>query len=188
MTTNSNEFSRKYIGHYGLRTKQLPEMVDWYKKFLDAEIQHDMGFGAFMTFDDDHHRIVIFTTDDTEDRAANSAGVDHIGIGLPDFVSLVENYERLKTHGIVPTLPVNHGFTTSLYYADPDGNEIELTVDNFPTKDECRAWMRTDRMAAAMKPPTFGDVFDPEELVRMVRSGATREELARIGMPQEVTS
>ena len=178
---NSNEFSKKYISHYGLRTKQLPEMIEWYKKFLDAETQYDMGFGAFMTFDDDHHRIVIFTTDDTEDKIANSAGVDHIGIGLPDFASLVENYERLKAHGIVPTLTVNHGFTTSLYYADPDGNEIEFTVDNFRTKDECRAWMKTDAMVKAMNPPAFGDVFDADELVRMFRDGASHEDLARMG-------
>lgn len=99
MNMNTNEFSRKYFAHYGLRTKHLPEMIDWYKKFLDAEVQHDMGFGVFMTFDEDHHRIVIFTTDDTDDKVANSAGVDHIGIGLPDFASLVENYERLNDVG-----------------------------------------------------------------------------------------
>lgn len=184
MSNNGSEFSKKYIAHYGLRTKRLPEMVEWYGKFLDAEVQHDMGFGKFMTFDDDHHRIVIFTTDDTEDKVANSAGVDHIGIGLPNFASLIENYERLKTHGINPTLPVNHGFTTSLYYADADGNEIELTVDNFQSKAECSGWMKTDEMAAAMKPPTFGDVFDPEELLQMFQAGATHEELARIGQPK----
>ncbi|HVF30537.1 MAG TPA: VOC family protein, partial [Pyrinomonadaceae bacterium] len=164
---------------------QLPEMVEWYKKFLCAEVRHDMGFGSFMTFDDDHHRIVIFTTEDTEDKVANSAGVDHIGIGLPDFASLIENYERLKADGIVPTLPVNHGFTTSLYYQDPDGNEIELTVDNFQTKDECSAWMKTEQMAALMNPPTFGDVFDPEELAQMFHSGASHSEMARIGQAHE---
>jgi catechol-2,3-dioxygenase len=181
--SNGAEFSRKYIAHYGLRTKNLAEMVKWYGKFLDAEVQCDMGFGSFMTFDDDHHRIVIFTTDDTEDKVPNSSGVDHIGIGLPDFTALVENYERLKVLGITPTLPVNHGFTTSLYYADPDGNEIELTVDNFRTKGECATWMRTERMVQAMQPPTFGDVFDPEELVARFRSGASHEDLARIGQP-----
>jgi catechol-2,3-dioxygenase len=111
---NGIEFQKKYIAHYGLRTKNLDAMIDWYKKFLNAEIQHDMGFGAFMTFDNDHHRIVIFTDEDTVDKIAYSAGVDHIGIGLPDFKSLVENYERLKSLGIAPSLPVNHGFTTSL--------------------------------------------------------------------------
>ncbi len=111
---NGSKFSKKYIAHYGLRTKNLATMVEWYRNFLDAEVQHDMGFGSFMTFDQEHHRIVIFTTDDTEDKVANSAGVDHIGIGLPDFASLIENYERLKAHGIMPTLTVNQGFTTSL--------------------------------------------------------------------------
>src|SRR3712207_1416382 len=136
MTNNNQEFSRKYIGHYGVRTKNLEPMVNWPTKFLDAEVRHDVGFGVFMPFDDDHHRIVIFTTDDTQDKVLNSGGIDHIGIGLPDFTALVDNYERLKSHGIMPTLPVNHGFTTSLYYADPDGKEVELTGDNFATKAE----------------------------------------------------
>ena len=179
---NGSEFSRRYIAHYGLRTKNLAEMIDWYEKFLDAKIQHDLGIGAFMTFDDDHHRIVIYTDDDTADKAPNSAGVDHIGIGMPDFRSLIENYERLKALGIEPSLPVNHGFTTSLYYDDPDGNQIELTVDNFRTKAECNEWIRSEKMAAAMKPPNFGELFDPEELARMFHAGASDEELSRIGL------
>lgn len=178
---NGAEFSRKYFSHYGLRTKNLPDMIEWYKKFLDAEVKHDMGFGAFMTFDDDHHRIVIFTEEDVVDKTATTAGVDHIGIGLPDFRSLVENYERLKADGIVPSLPVNHGFTTSLYYDDPDGNQIELTVDNFGTKEQCSEWMRSEKMAVAMQPPNFGELFDPEELARMFHAGASDEELSRIG-------
>lgn len=174
-------FSKKYVSHYGLRVRDLRAMLDWYQKFLDAEIRHDMGFGAFMTFDDEHHRIVIFTTDDTVEKDPKAGGIEHIALGLPDFASLADDYERLKRYGIIPALPVNHGFTTSLYYNDPEGNQIELSVDNFETKDECRAWMQTDDMAEAMKPPNFGDVFDPEELVRMVREGASRAELARLG-------
>ena len=64
MQTNG-EFSRKYVSHYGLRVRNLTGMIEWYQKFLDARIEYDMGFGAFMTFDDEHHRLVIFTTDDT---------------------------------------------------------------------------------------------------------------------------
>jgi catechol-2,3-dioxygenase len=185
METNGSEFSRKYVSHYGLRARKLPEMIEWYQKFLNARVEHDMGFGAFMTFDDEHHRLVIFTTDDTVEKDPNAAGVEHIGIGLPDFKSLTDEYERLKEQNILPSLPVNHGFTTSLYYNDPEGNEIELTVDNFATKEECRQWMHGEKMAAAMTPPTFGDVFDPEEMVRLVRAGASQSELARMGQPTE---
>lgn len=181
--SNGAEFSRKYIAHYGLRTKNLPEMIDWYKRFLGAEVQFEItGFGAFMTFDDDHHRIVIFTEDDIVDKTATTAGVDHIGIGLPDFGSLIEHYERLKKKDINPSIPVNHGFTTSLYYDDPDGNQIELTVDNFETKEQCGEWMRSEKMTAAMVPPNFGNLFDPEELARMFHSGASHEQMSRIGV------
>jgi len=183
MPTNS-EFSKKYVSHYGLRVRDLQKMTDWYGKFLDARIEHDMGFGVFMTFDDEHHRLVIFTTDDTVEKDPNAAGVEHVALGLPDFAGLADHYERLKAYGITPSLPVNHGFTTSLYYTDPEGNQIELSVDNFATKDECRAWMKTETMAQLMEPPNFGDVFDPEELVRLVRGGASQAEIARIGQPE----
>ena len=182
METNA-EFSKKYVSHYGLRVRDLPVMIDWYQKFLDARIEHDMGFGAFMTFDNEHHRLVIFTTDDTVEKDPNAAGVEHIALGIPDFQTLADEYERIKAHGITPTLPVNHGFTTSLYYNDPEGNQIELSVDNFATKDECREWMKSERMTELMAPPNFGDVFDPGELVRLVRSGASQADLARIGQP-----
>ena len=187
MNSNGSEYSRKYVSHYGLRTSpsKLTEVVEWYKNFLDARVQFDLGFGAFMTFDDEHHRLVIFCDDSTVDKDPNSAGVEHVGIGLPNFAALADEYERLKDRGILPSLPVNHGFTTSLYYRDPDNNEIELTVDNFETKDECTAWMKGDKMAAAMQPPTFGDVFDPEDMVRLVRNGAPQSELATLGQPSE---
>lgn len=177
------EFSKKYVSHYGLRVRDLAKMTEWYQTFLEARIEHDMGFGVFMTFDDEHHRMVIFTDEATVEKDPNAAGVEHVALGLPDFASLVENYERLKAHGIIPMLPVNHGFTTSLYYEDPEGNQIELSVDNFATKDECRAWMKSERMAQLMAAPNFGDVFDPEELVRAVRAGASQADLARIGQP-----
>ena len=180
---NGSEFSRKYVSHYGLRARQLPEMVEWYKTFLNAQIEYDLGFGAFMTFDNEHHRLVIFGDDDTVEKDPNAAGVEHIGIGLPSFAALAEEYERLKSLGIIPSLPVNHGFTTSLYYRDPENNEIELTVDNFATKEECREWMHSEKMTAAMVPPTFGDLFDPEEMVRLVREGASLSELATLGQP-----
>lgn len=180
----NGEFSSKYVSHYGLRVRDLAVMADWYQKFLEARIEHDMGFGVFMTFDDEHHRLVIFTDENTVAKDPNAAGVEHVAFGLPDFASLADNYERLKAFGIMPSLPVNHGFTTSLYYDDPEGNQTEFSVDNFATKDECRAWMKSERMARLMAPPNFGDVFDPEEMVRMVRSGASKSVLARLGQPE----
>jgi catechol 2,3-dioxygenase-like lactoylglutathione lyase family enzyme len=171
-----------YISHYGIRAQRFEEMIQWYKTVFRARVQHENEFLAFMTFDDEHHRLVIFEDPATVDKPENSAGIDHIGYGLASFRDLVETYERLKAEGIIPFLPINHRFTTSLYYHDPDGNEVELSVDNFPTKAECDAFVRSEAMAEIGRPP-FGYAFDPDELVSLYHEGRPVEELARIGIP-----
>jgi catechol-2,3-dioxygenase len=157
-------------------------MIMWYQTVFRAKIQHENEFLAFMTFDEEHHRLVIFEDDATVDKPATAAGVDHVGYGLASFGDLVATYERLKAEGITPFMPLNHRFTTSLYYHDPDGNDVELSVDNFPTKSECDAFVRSDLMAEIGRPP-FGYVFDPDELAKQYHQGMPDEKLARIGMP-----
>ncbi len=171
-----------YISHYGIRAKRFAEMIQWYKTVFRAKIQHENEFLAFMTFDEEHHRLVIFEDPATVDKPENAAGIDHVGYGLASFADLVETYERLKAEGITPFMPLNHRFTTSLYYHDPDGNEVELSVDNFPTKEECEAFVMSERMAEIGRPP-FGYTFDPEELARLYHEGLPPVELARIGIP-----
>ncbi|MBA3352877.1 MAG: VOC family protein [Blastocatellia bacterium] len=170
-----------YISHYGIRAKNYREMIDWYSTVFSAKVQHQNEFLAFITFDDEHHRLVIFEDAETVDKPATAAGIDHVGYGLANFGELVGTYERLKTVGITPFLPLNHKFTTSLYYHDPDGNEVELSVDNFPTKDECNAFITSERMDEIGRPP-FGCTFDPEELARQYHDGVPDSILARIGI------
>jgi catechol-2,3-dioxygenase len=169
-----------YISHYGIRAKNYKDMLEWYGTVFGAHIQHQNEFLAFMTFDDEHHRLVIFEDPETVDRVPTGAGVDHVGYGVAGFAELVAIYERLKAEGITPFLPLNHKFTTSLYYRDPDGNEVELSVDNF-SKSECSDFVRSDKMNEIGHPP-FGCEFDPEELVRQFYAGVTDTELARIGL------
>ena len=66
---------------------------------------------------------------------------------MASFAELVVTYKRLKAAGITPFTQLNHRFTTSLYYHDPDGNKVELSVDNFATKEECSAFVRGKEMA-----------------------------------------
>jgi len=179
MTQASNP---AYISHYGIRAKNYKEMVEWYRAVFNSRIQHENEFLAFITFDDEHHRIVIFEDPETVDRVPTAAGVDHIGYGLAGFGDLVATYERLKLAGITPFLPLNHKFTTSLYYRDPDGNEVELSVDNFPTKAECSDFVTSERMNEIGRPP-FGCEFDADELARLYHQGVPDSQLACIGIP-----
>lgn len=171
-----------YISHYGIRARQYKEMIRWYTTVFRAKVQHENEFLSFMTFDEEHHRLVIFEDPETVDRPTTAAGVDHVGYGLASYGELVTTYERLKDEGVTPFAQLNHRFTTSLYYHDPDGNEVELSVDNFPTKEECAAFVRSEQMEEIGRPP-FGYAFDPDELAGMYHRGMPQKALARIGLP-----
>ena len=171
-----------YISHVGIRARNYEAMLRWYESVMGAEIRHQNDFLAFMTFDDEHHRMVIFTVPDTVERPPTANGIDHIGYGVRDHGHLVEIYERLRDLGIKPSSQLNHRFTTSIYYHDPDGNEVEFSVDNLPTKQECSDFVASEAMAEIGVPP-FGYDFDPEELARLHHAGTPTSELARIGLP-----
>ena len=83
----------------------------------------------------------------------------------------------LRDKGIRPVFPINHGPTTSMYYADPDGNQIELQVDNFPSMDECKAWFTSPEFAAN----PIGVDFDPAALMEKLRAGQPISELVKQG-------
>ena len=72
----------------------------------------------------------------------------------------------LKERGITPAFALDHGLTTSIYYDDPDGNVVELQVDNFADWERSAAWMRT---APEFRANPIGVFFDP--------SGSTRRTL-----------
>jgi hypothetical protein len=70
-------------------------------------------------------------------------------------------------------LTINHGTTTSLYYTDPDGNKIELQIDNFDTVAEGTKFMESESFA---KNP-IGMLFEPDELIRRRLAGETASEI-----------
>jgi catechol-2,3-dioxygenase len=148
-------------------------MVHWYQIVLGAEVVHSDGILAFLTYDDEHHRIAIAGIPGLEDRPQMAAGTDHVAFTHADLGDLLFTYARLKREGIEPYWCVNHGPTTSMYYKDPDGNRVELQVDNFPTAEETNRWIRSGEFAAN----PIGVVFDPETLLARYRAGEPIERL-----------
>jgi catechol-2,3-dioxygenase len=110
-------------------------------------------------------------------RAGGEVGLHHVAFTMGSLDELIDQYQHLRELGIRPHRCVNHGVTTSMYYHDPDHNQVELLVDNFATAEEGQAYMR--RRSANDKNPV-GVGYDPEELVARVRGGLRVEELAAI--------
>lgn len=168
--------SPRKLAHAVFRTRDnYQAMIDWYCTVLNAEPVFASPMLTFLTYDDEHHRIAIAHMPDLQDRAGRAIGMDHLAFTYGSLDDLLATYERLKSLGIEPFCPVNHGPTTSLYYHDPDGNRIELQVDNFEDMTEA-----TDHMKAAFGINPVGVLFAPDEMAKRRTDGAPATDLIRI--------
>lgn len=161
------------FGHIVLRTARFAQMAPWYKKLLNAEPMFETSFLCFLTFDDEHHRVLIATDPNAKDRDPKACGVAHFAYLFDTLTDLMTSYARLREDGIKPTYCVNHGFQSSLYYHDPDGNEVELGVDNFATRQEINDWFEEGHFAKNF----YGYDFDPEQVYQWHREGVPDAEI-----------
>lgn len=176
--------SPRLFAHAVFATPNYEQMIAWYGDMLNARIMTKGPLLTFMSFDQEHHRLAFINQPKLAVRDGKQAGIDHLAYSLRDFGELLNTYARLKQKGIVPVWPVNHGLTTSLYYKDPDGNKVELQVDNFVTPEELQGWFTT----GAFGDNPIGVEFDPEALVALYESGAPQSELIRIGWPEKAAA
>ncbi len=157
------------LAHVVLKTtpSNFKPMRDFYLTFLGAEIAYENSDLAFLSYDSEHHRIAIVNMPDLKPRDPKASGLFHIAFTFASLNDLALAYLQRKENGMLPFWCVNHGPTTSMYYHDPDGNDIETQVDNFETADEANAFMRSEFFE--MNP--IGTDFDPEDLVRRLVAG-----------------
>ena len=155
------------LAHVVLRTSRIKEMIAWYKLVLNASIAFENDEIAFLAYDDEHHRIAFVNIPGLAPQPAGQVGMHHLAFTYPSLDDLLGNYEKLRDQGIRPLWCVNHGPTTSMYYGDPEENQIELQVDNYATVEEAGEFFFTEAFATN----TIGVDFDPEDLLRRVRAG-----------------
>ncbi|WP_206244038.1 VOC family protein [Novosphingobium terrae] len=60
-------------------------------------------------------------------------GLHHMQLMLSGIDELCRTFESLRDEGLHPHRSADHGPMTSFYYRDPDGNNVELTAQNFAT-------------------------------------------------------
>jgi catechol-2,3-dioxygenase len=173
VTVDKNEkpaaaVSPRKLAHAVFRTRdQYAQMIEWYCLVLNAHKVFESERITFLSYDVEHHRIAIASFPDLAARGSRPVGLDHLAFTYDTIGDLMSTYERLKAHAIKPFCAVNHGPTTSLYYHDPDGNRIELQIDNFEDMADA-----TQEMASSFTINPVGVLFDPDELVKHIASGA----------------
>lgn len=170
-------FPTPELAHVVYRTKRLAEMLEWYATVFGSEIVYRNDALAFVTYGDAHHRFAFADLKTIAPHASNDGhrpvGLDHVAYDIPDLATLLGSYRELKAKGIEPYWCVNHGMSASLYYADPDGNQMEFAVDCFDTAGECVDYFRS----GVLNTNPVGVEFDPEEWLAELDLGVTPAEL-----------
>lgn len=161
------------FAHIVLRTSRFEEMMTWYKTVLEVEVVLENPMVSFLTYDDEHHRLAIANMPDLKDRAPRSVGVEHVAYTYETLDDLFATYERIKAEGIEPYWCINHGITLSMYYRDPDNNQIELQVDIFENPQATNDWLAQSDFDVNF----LGVKFDPVELIQRYRDGEPRDTL-----------
>ena len=162
---------QKFV-HVVYRTRRFDEMLAWYQFVFDARVQYQNPALAFLTYDDEHHRFAlanldVLRPDDAETGKRDLIGVDHVAYTYKSLEDLLVNYQQLKAEGIKPYWCVHHGMTVSMYYADPDGNQMEFQVDVFDSSEEANEYMCGPITAAN----PIGVEYDPEEWLTQWQAG-----------------
>lgn len=165
------------LAHFVIRAKRFDEMLRWYRTVFHARTVLANDMIAFLTYDDEHHRMAFLNAAHLPAPTGLQTGVDHIAFTYGSLSDLLHNYERLKEIGIKPFWCINHGPTTSMYYRDPDGNGIEHQVDNFATLKECSEFFAGPIFAAN----PIGVDYDPDVLLDKLRHGVPVAELIKLG-------
>ncbi len=152
-----------HFHHVNLKTTRLQEMIDFYRTLVGAEVIYQFEGGAWLSNDAANHRIALlafpnFVEDPEKDTRT---GMHHSAFEYADFEELDSTYARLKETGIAPALCLDHGMTLSYYYADPDGNHVELQVDCFGDWSKSTQWMRASE---EFKANPIGQFVDPERI------------------------
>jgi catechol-2,3-dioxygenase len=170
--TDTTVISPVKLARIVIRTPRYADSIAWWSTVLGAEVRHQNDFLCFLTYDDEHHRLAIVSMPHLAENDRKAAGLEHVAFTHADLDALLSTYERLAKKGIMPIAPIHHGMTLSMYYADPDGNQVELQVDAM-NPAEAEAFMASDVFAAN----PIGIKFDPADLVARRAGGESVESL-----------
>jgi len=172
---DSRPVSPGLFAHFVLRTSNRDQLRDWYRTVLNARLVFENDYISFITYDDEHHRVAFVQIPGLKKPADDAWGLAHVAYTFADLGQLLSTYRRLKVEGIVPVRTINHGPTVSMYYRDPDGNQVELQVDAFDTKQGAAGYFLTEPFA---KNP-IGVLFDADKMLADYEAGVSEGELLR---------
>lgn len=145
MALNTETIIHPRLHHLGLTTADAESMIAWYRQVLGMVVVHQTPSAAagladvppikvtWVSNDEANHRMAFVELPglEADPERAHHRRIQHFAFEFQTLDELLGTYLRLKRQGILPVLCTDAGVQTAFYYEDPDGNSVEINVDNF---------------------------------------------------------
>lgn len=145
------------LGHLVLYVRELQTSLRFYRDTLGLDVIATLfnGRAAMLSGGRTHHELMLIEVGDAPGPLqGRRLGLYHLAWKVgDDLEALKDAYRRLRSEGIAISGMADHTISQSLYLRDPDGNEVEIYVDD-PKVD----WQRDRSWAAQpVKPLQLDD-------------------------------
>lgn len=125
--------TRPTPSHFGIYVTDTQRMVDFYTQVFDLTIT-DRGQGRtfkneliFMSASQDqHHQLVLASG---RPKEATFSTVMQLSFMVPNIQSMRDIKAKALERGATQMRGLNHGNALSIYFADPEGNTVEVYID-----------------------------------------------------------
>jgi catechol 2,3-dioxygenase len=122
------------IAHVVVKVRDLERSRKFYTEVLGMQVMKYVPEirAVFLSFNGrDHHEVALFEIGpQAEGPKMNQVGLLHFAFRMRNEEDLRAAYQEFKEKGVPVSFTVNHGVSKSIYFRDPDGNELEVYSDN----------------------------------------------------------
>jgi catechol 2,3-dioxygenase len=122
------------LGHVVFYVRDLKKSVAFYQAAVGLEPKGEIfgGRATMLSGGSTHHELLLIEVGDAPGPLhGKRIGLYHVGWKIGDSMDeLKQAYERLNELGVDIDGVSDHTISQSIYLRDPDGNELELYVDN----------------------------------------------------------
>ena len=124
-----------YLGHVVFYVREMKRSLAFYRNLLGFELVGEMKHplnAVALTSGRTHHEILLIEVGAAPPpQKGHRLGLYHIGIKMVDSLDELRTVRNeLNEAGVLISGMSDHTVSQSLYLEDPDGNEVELYVDD----------------------------------------------------------
>ena len=132
-------FTLQQIDHVALVVTDLEKSIAWYQDVLGLERRYREAWGdypAMLCAGSTCVALFPLRPDESSAQASGSAQptMRHLAFRAT-YADLLEAEKNLQERGI-PFEFQNHGIAHSIYFADPDGHQLEITTYDLPKAEK----------------------------------------------------